>query len=305
MTARPAKNLNFIVEQGANQRLDLWLSERVDLSRSQLKKLIDEGNILINGVTTKSGHRIQVGDEITVTIPQKQTPSLQPESIPLEIIYEDDWLAVINKPKGLVVHPGAGNWEGTLVNALLFHMESLSGGDELRPGIVHRLDKDTSGLMMIAKTEASYTFLTQQLRERAVKREYFALVHGVLAEEEGIIDRPLGRHPKDRKRMTIVETGREAQTRYQVLERFKKHSLVSCHLVTGRTHQIRVHLASLHHPIVGDPVYGFKTNNLGACSQVLQAVYLGFQHPQGEYLEFRLEPDPWFHKIIQKARFLN
>ena len=306
MTARPAKDLQFTVSQDPNLRLDLWLSERVGLSRSQLKKMIDQGSVLVNGVTAKGGYRLQLGDQLVVTLPEVETPSLQPEPIPLEIVYEDEYLAVVNKPKDLVVHPGAGNLDGTLVNALLFHVGKLAGGDEeLRPGIVHRLDKDTSGLMMIAKTQESYAFLSHQLKERLVERHYLALVQGVVSADEGIIDRPLGRHPKNRKKMAILETGREAQTYYSVQERFAKHSLVLCRLVTGRTHQIRVHLASLHPPIVGDPLYGFKTNNLGATSQVLQAVYLGFRHPQGEYLRFEIDLDRELQEIVQKARLLN
>lgn len=305
MMAGRARDLFFMVDQGATQRLDLWLSERIDLSRSQLKRLIDQNSVLVNGEIVKAGYRLQAGDRVDVRLPEQQEVVLIPEPIPLEIIYEDEYLAIINKPKNLVVHPAAGNWDGTLVNALLFHLDSLAGGPETRPGIVHRLDKDSSGLMMISKTEESYKYLVKELKERRVERKYLTLVHGVLSGDSGVVDRPLGRHPKERKKMAVVESGRQAQTHYEVIERFSKHSLVSCSLVTGRTHQIRVHLASIHHPLVGDQVYGFKTNNLGAKSQVLQSVSLGFQHPHGDYLKFEIEPDPWFQKIVEKARLLN
>lgn len=304
MSAKRTKVLIFEVDQEVDSRLDLWLSELTDVSRSQLKKLIDQGDVLVNGKPNKAGYKLQVGDRVEVRLIEEPTFVLEPEPIPLEIVYEDEDLAVINKPRDLVVHPAAGNWSGTLVNALLFHLDQLGGGSQLRPGIVHRLDKDTSGLMMVAKTEKSYDFLVAELKNRRVERRYLALVQGIPAEA-GTIDSPLGRHPKDRKKMAIVETGREAQTHYKVVESFAKHSLVSCTLVTGRTHQIRVHLASIHHPIVGDPLYGFRINNLGAQSQVLQSIFLGFQHPRGNYLELSLDPDPWFKEIVAKARLLN
>lgn len=306
MTLRPTEPRKFSVAQGVQLRLDIWLGEHLGLSRSQIKRLVDQELVLVNGKKVKAGYKVQLGDEILVSQLEAETPSLGAEPIPLDIIYEDQELVVINKQKNLVVHPGAGNLGGTLVNALLYHVDELSEGeDETRPGIVHRLDKDTSGLMVIAKTDRAHLFLKEQLQERSVVREYLALVQGVVRQETGIIDQPIGRHPKDRKKMAIVLSGRDAQTSYQVQERFCKHSLVLCRLVTGRTHQIRVHMTSIHHPLVGDSLYGFKQNNLGATSQVLHACYLSFRHLNGEHLEFQSTPPADFLEIVQKARKTN
>lgn len=281
MTPRQHERHQFKVDAECGLRLDLWLGERLTLSRSQIKRLIDQNLVVVNELPQKAGYKVQQGDEIEVAVPQAQVPSLEPEPIPLDIVYEDEDLAVINKPKGLVVHPGAGNLDGTLVNALLYHLDELAdGSDEERPGIVHRLDKDTSGLMVIAKTNGCYLYLTDQLKDRSVKRHYLALVQGRMSESEGVIEKPIGRHPKDRQKMAVLETGREAKTIYTVQEHFCDHTLVRCQLVTGRTHQIRVHLASIHHPIVGDPLYGLKRNNLGAQSQMLHAFYLALRASQ-------------------------
>lgn len=306
MTPPPVERYEFSVPDGINERLDLWLGRKIQKTRSQLKRLIDRGYVLVNGAPTKAGLRIQAGDRISVVVPKIPQPTLKPEPIPLEIVYEDEWLAVVNKPQGLVVHPGPGNWEGTLVNALLFRFDKLAArGGKQRPGIVHRLDKGTSGLMVIAKTNESHLYLTSLMKKRLVDRHYLAVVQGVPSLDEGVISKPIGRHPKIRKKMAVVDGGRKAETIYQVMERFRRHSLVLCRLVTGRTHQIRVHLASIHHPVVGDPVYGFRTNNLGAASQALHASYLAFRDPRGKFLEFRSDPPPEFLAVLEKARMIN
>lgn len=306
MIPNTADVLHFLVEEDSQLRLDVWLADQLDLSRSQSKKLIDQDLVTVNGNLAKARYLIQQGDLIIATIPQAKVASLEPEAIPLDILYEDSQVAVINKPKGLVVHPGPGNLQGTLVNALLAHLDELADiSGENRPGIVHRLDKDTSGLMMIAKTNDSYTFLAKQLKSRTVERHYLALVQGVISASNGCIDQPIARHPRDRKKMAVVPTGREAKTLFDVEERFIHHSLVKCSLVTGRTHQIRVHMAKIHHPLVGDGLYGFKQNNLGAQSQVLHANFLAFKHPNGSFMEFECEPDAEFLGIVKKARLKN
>lgn len=285
------------------ERLDVWVALQTGLTRSQVKQLIDRGLVLVGENQVKAGYRLRVGDEVSVVIPPPQDTDVKPENIPLEILYEDDQLAVINKPKGLVVHPAAGNWDGTLVNALLFHLTDLSGiGGELRPGIVHRLDKDTSGLMIVAKTDKAHAYLSSQLKDHSIERRYLALVHGKMAHENGTVDAPIGRHPKDRKRMAIVEGGRHAVTHFRVVEYFARHTLVECRLETGRTHQIRVHLSAINHPIVGDPVYGRSGDQLGASSQLLHAYYLGFHHLDGRWMEFQHDPPPEFETCVEKAR---
>jgi len=292
--------------EAGGERLDVWVAQHIDFSRSQVKQLVDEGRVLVNGSQVKAGYRLKVGDEVLVTVPAVQEAAVRPENIPVEIVYQDAHLAVINKPKGLVVHPAAGNWEGTLVNALLYHIQDLAGiGGELRPGIVHRLDKDTSGLLLVAKTDAAHRYLAGELKLRRIQRRYLALVHGQVKHDQGTIDAPIGRHPRDRKRMAVVEGGRPAVTHFFVRERFARHTLLECRLETGRTHQIRVHLSAINYPIVGDPVYGKKGDQLGASSQILHAYFLGFRHLDGRWLEFQHDPPPEFQEVVEKARFLS
>lgn len=305
MIEKHADRYKLVFSQEDSVRLDSWLTERLPLTRSYIQKLIRQEYILVNGALEKAGYRLQSEDIIVVTVPEVPDLKLAPQNIPINIIFEDEELAIVNKPKGLVVHPGSGNWDGTLVNALLFHLDKLSQtGEDFRPGIVHRLDKNTSGLMVVAKTDETHRYLTEQFKQRLIKRHYLALVHGSIDVDEGTIEKPIGRHLKNRKKMTISEDGRWAKTNYEIKENFNKYSLVLCKLVTGRMHQIRVHFASIHHPLVGDEIYGLRRNNLGAKSQMLHAHYLAFNHPLGGFVEFTSEPDLEFQQIVDKASII-
>lgn len=274
----------------AGTRLDLALARKYDdLSRSRVQTLIDEGQVQVNGQKIKANYKLKAGDEVNLQVPAPRPLTVEPEPIPLEVVYEDQDVIVINKPRGLVVHPAVGHWTGTLVNALLWHCKDLSGiNGQLRPGIVHRLDRDTSGLLMVAKNDWAHQQLALQIKERSVNRRYLALVHGNITEPAGIVDAPIGRDPKDRQRMAVnVKNGKPALTRYWVKERFGDYTLLECKLETGRTHQIRVHMAYLGFPVVGDPKYGPQKAHFGLEGQMLHAYLLGFKHPRtGEYLEF-------------------
>lgn len=285
----------------AKTRLDIFLLQRLpDLTRSRIKNLIEDGLVSLNDMPAKAGVKVKGGDEISITIPEPQPVKAEPEKIPLDIIYEDKDIIVINKPPGLAVHPGAGRAKGTLVNALLYHCRDLSGiGGELRPGIVHRIDKDTSGVLVVAKNDKSHQFLAKQFKEHSIKRRYLAIVSGYVKKDEGTVDLPIGRHISERKKMSVrTRKGRRAVTHYRVLKRFPFHTLLEVILETGRTHQIRVHLSAIHHPVIGDPVYG-KGNIPSGLSQkaialiknlkrqALHAETLGIIHPETkEYLEF-------------------
>jgi 23S rRNA pseudouridine1911/1915/1917 synthase len=287
------------------ERLDVFLAAHYDdLSRSMIKRLILESQVLIDGQPCKASHILKCGECIDISIPPPQEIQLLPRDIPLEIIYEDEALVVINKPQGLVVHPAQGNWDYTLVNALLYHIKDLSGiNGKLRPGIVHRLDKDTSGVMVIAKNDSAHRHLSEQIKNHTLLREYYALVHGNIPEQQGIIDAPIGRSKEDRKKMAVMKEGRPSQSQYQVLERFKNYTLVRVRLLTGRTHQIRVHFAYIRHGVVGDPIYGSGKKHFDVNAQVLHAFLLGFQHPNGEnYLEFTAPCPDYFQALIEELR---
>lgn len=272
------------------ERIDVFLARNGNISRSALVRLLKNGDVLVNGKPVAKNYRLSAGEEITVNIPAPVPPEAQGEDIPLEILYEDSDLLVINKPRGLVVHPGAGNQTGTLVNALINHCcDSLSGiGGVTRPGIVHRLDKDTAGLMLAAKNDAAHNALCAALQRREISRVYICIVRGLPKPESGVIEAPIGRHPVKRVCMAVVPNGRFARTYYTVLEQFSGHSLVECKLDTGRTHQIRVHMAHIGHPILGDTLYGGGKGLSGYNTQMLQAYKLSFKHPTtGKTLNFQ------------------
>lgn len=295
--------LHLVEEDLEGERLDAFLAETVaDLSRTAVKELITNGQVLVDGKSRKPSYRIKEGEEILITLPEARQVAIVPQDLPLEIIYQDQDIAVVNKPKGMVVHPAHGNWDGTMVNALLYHIKDLSGiNGEIRPGIVHRLDKDTSGVMVVAKNDQAHRNLAEQIKEHTIKREYQALVHGMIKENLGSIEAPIGRSRTDRKKMAVIADGKPALSRYRVLERFQNYTLVQVTLLTGRTHQIRVHFSYIKHPVVGDPVYGPAKHHLGMESQALHACRLGFNHPRtGEYMEFTSELPEVFKQALQK-----
>ncbi len=289
------------------KRLDAYLAEVLaDLTRSRIQKLIAEGCITVNGGNVRSNYKLRCGDEIDIQIPEARETQIVAEEIPLDIVYEDDSMLVVNKPQGMVVHPAAGNYQGTLVNALMAHCgDNLSGiNGEIRPGILHRIDKDTSGLLMVAKNDRAHLGLSQQIKEHSLTREYLALVHGRIKEDSGTIDAPIGRDEKDRKKMTITEkNSKNAVTHFFILERFDKYTYVRCRLETGRTHQIRVHMSKNGHSIVGDPVYGAKKEEFKLNGQLLHAHLIGFIHPEtGEYMEFSRPVPEYFQEVLEKLR---
>lgn len=290
-------------------RLDSFLaSELEELSRSQVQKLLDEGLVLLGGVPVKKNRKTVSGDEYEVTVPEPQEIGILPENIPLDVVYEDADVIVINKPKGMVVHPAAGHWSGTLVNALLYRCHDLSGiNGALRPGIVHRIDMDTSGLLIVAKNDFAHRSLADQLKDHTLRRTYEAIVCGNLREDEGTVDAPIGRDPKDRKRMAVTEkNSREAVTHWQVVSRYGSYTHLRLRLETGRTHQIRVHLAWQNHPILGDTVYGHHAPELGQSSQCLHARELTFLHPRtgGEVTVSCPLPD-YFEAVLRRLEPLR
>ncbi|MFQ3545819.1 RluA family pseudouridine synthase [Halobacillus rhizosphaerae] len=289
-----------VLESDQSKRIDKLLSEVItDASRSQIQGWLQEDFVLVNGEAVKNNYKVQQGDTITWSIPEPKPLDLAPENIPIEIIYEDEDVLVVNKPSGMVVHPSAGHEGGTLVNALLYHCNDLSGINGVeRPGIVHRIDKDTSGLLMVAKNDRAHQSLVEQLSGKSVERKYVAVVHGMISHEYGTIDAPIGRDPKDRQRMAVVEGGREAVTHFRVMEHFEDFTYVECTLETGRTHQIRVHMRYINHPLAGDPKYGPR-KTLDLDGQALHAKSIGFKHPgTGEWMQFEVEPPQDFKDMI-------
>jgi len=296
--------IELYVGEEEDERLDLYLSNELDeISRTYIQKLIKENLVKVNGVHKKSSYLVKEGDTIKVELPEPKKLEIIPENIPLDIVYEDKDLAVINKPQGMVVHPAPGNYSSTLVNALLYHMDSLSSiNGIIRPGIVHRLDKDTSGLLLIAKNDFTHRQLSNQLKERYIHREYIAIVHGILHNDSGRIDAPIGRDPRNRKKMTVIsKNSKEAITNYWVLDRFSKYTFAKVRLETGRTHQIRVHFSYINHPIVGDPLYSSGKNEFNLDKQLLHARKIGFVHPRTkEHMEFECDIPGPFKGIVDK-----
>lgn len=295
-----------VSKEGHGIRIDRYLSDCYpQWSRSYLQKLLKEENILVNEKARKANYKLREGEEITILIPPMEEVEILPENIPLDILYEDPWLLIVNKPKGMVVHPAAGHTSGTLVNAIMYHCkENLSGiNGQLRPGIVHRIDKDTTGALVICKDDTTHRALAEQLKEHSITRKYRAIVLGVISED-GTVEGPIGRHPIDRKKMAInYKNGKAAVTHYQVLEKFTKYTYIECQLETGRTHQIRVHMSSIGHPLLGDSVYTKAKWPYKLEGQVLHAMVIGFIHPAtGKYLEVEAPLPDYFSQLLENLR---
>lgn len=292
-----------IVATESVARLDKFISDNTDISRSFATKLIDDGAVTLNGKSVSKKEKVKAGDEVLILLPEPEEIEAKPQNIPIDIVYEDDSLVVVNKPQGMVVHPASGNPDGTLVNGLLYHCKLSNINGAIRPGIVHRIDKDTSGLLVVAKTNTAHEALSLQLKERKAMRKYWCIVNGNLKEDKITVDKPIARHPLDRKKMAVIEGGREAVTHVRVLERFGAYTLVECQLETGRTHQIRVHMSSLGHSIAGDTVYGIKKDREKGKGQLLHAKTIGFSHPEtGEVMEFTSDLPPHFTAALNKLR---
>ncbi|MCH5584737.1 RluA family pseudouridine synthase [Shimazuella sp. AN120528] len=297
----------IVTEEMAGERLDKAIAGlEPDWSRVRVQEWISNHRVLVNGKIKKESYRVKLGEKVEIDVPEVVDSDILPENIPLEICYEDEDVLVVNKPRGMVVHPAPGHYSGTLVNALLYHCkQELSGiGGVARPGIVHRIDKDTSGLLMVAKNDLTHHSLVDQLKEHTITRMYLAIVHGVIRHERGLIEAPIGRDPKDRKKMAVEHrNGKHAITHFTVMERFAKATYVECKLETGRTHQIRVHMKSIGHPLIGDLVYGPVKNKYGFEGQALHAEVLGFTHPRsGKRIELKTEPPLAFAQLMEKLR---
>lgn len=293
----------YVEKEEEGKRIDVYLAEKCkDFSRSTIQRLVEEENIQLNGKRVKVSYKVQEGDKIEVQNPEPKETELKAQDIPIEIVYEDDSIIVVNKPKGLVVHPANGNPDGTLVNAIMaICKDSLSGiGGEIRPGIVHRLDKDTSGLLIVAKTDKAHVNLSEQIKNREVKKTYIALVRGNVRENEATIDMPIGRSKKDRKKMAVTKDGKNAVTHFKVLKRYDGYTLLKVNIETGRTHQIRVHLSEIGYPVVGDMVYSNGKNKFGVNGQCLHAAELDFKHPiTGSKIHLEAKLPEYFENILR------
>ena len=296
-----------ITPEMEGERIDKCISNYVEtLSRSYIQKIIKEGKAYINDAPVKSNYKVRVDDKVQFTIPDCEEPDIPPQDIPLDIIYEDKDVLIVNKPKNMVVHPAPGHYEGTLVNAIMYHCHNdLSGiNGVLRPGIVHRIDKDTTGSLIICKNDEAHRKIAEQLKEHSITRKYRAIVYGRISNDEGVVDAPIGRHPTDRKKMAINErNGKPAITHYKVLERFEKNTYIECQLETGRTHQIRVHMTSIGHPLLGDEVYGNAKCPFKLEGQTLHAMTIGFIHPStNQYVEYEAPLPEYFERLLQILR---
>ena len=296
-------NIEKVIPDVSGERIDKFVSEKLDMSRSRVQKLIEDGLISVDGVVAKGSQKVVSGQVIMVEIPDAKPVKIEAEDINLDILYEDDDVLVVNKPKGMVVHPANGNQSGTLVNAIMAHCkDNLSGiNGEIRPGIVHRIDKDTSGVLVIAKNDKAHISLAMQLKEHSITRIYIAIARGVFKETTGVINAPIGRNPKDRKKMGVVSNGRHAVTHYRVIKQLEDCAVLEVRLETGRTHQIRVHMAYIGHPLLGDTIYSSGKNKYGFVGQALHAKTLGFIHPSsGKYMEFSSNLPEEFEKLLAK-----
>lgn len=296
-----------ILPEMAEERIDKCISSYMeDLSRSYIQKVIKEGHVFVNDTVVRANYRVKVDDQVKFVIPDSIEPDIPAQDIPLDILYEDKDILIINKPKDMVVHPAPGHYEGTLVNAIMYHCkDSLSGiNGVMRPGIVHRIDKDTTGSIIVCKNDEAHNAIAEQLRTHDITRIYRAVVYGNVKDEQGTVDAPIGRHPGDRKKMAVNEkNGKRAVTHYTVLERFGQYTYIECRLETGRTHQIRVHMASIGHPLLGDTVYSGRKPPCHLEGQVLHAMTIGFVHPgSGEYVEFEAPLPAYFEALLQKLR---
>ncbi len=293
---------NKIIIADKSERLDVFLSEKLDKTRSAVKKLVDDGEITVGGNKVKAGRVLKIGEEISVNIPDPVKLDLEAENIPLDIIYQDKDIAIINKPQGMTVHAGNGTHGSTLVNALLYHLDSLSGiNGVIRPGIVHRIDKDTSGLLVVAKNDAAHLSLSEQIKNKTCHRIYLALLEGTVKQNDGVIDTFIGRSDKNRTMMAVKDSGRRAVTHFKVLKRYKEFTFAEFKLETGRTHQIRVHCKYIGHPIVGDPVYGYEKQKFKLNGQLLHAWKLELTHPStGERMSFEAPLPDYFQAVLQK-----